>query len=65
VDFVSLPCEIEEELLEDTLKEVEILAAIYLPLNLKSPKDSPCMDRRIDVPKIPLVGRDLTEKLVN
>jgi len=51
--------------LEDTLKEVEILAAIHLPLNLKSSKDSPCMDRGIDVPKIPLVGRDLTEKLVN
>lgn len=57
---VDPPSEVEQQLLEDTLKEVNILSAIQLSLNLESSKSRPSMDGGVDVTKVPLVGGDLT-----
>lgn len=52
---VDPPGKVEEELLEDPLEEVEILASEQLSLDLEHSERRPRVDGRVDVAKVPLV----------
>ena len=52
---VDPPGEVEQQLVEDPLEEVVVLAAV----DLEDPQRRPGVHRRVDVAERPLVGREL------
>ena len=50
------PGEVQEQLLEDSLKEVKVLTAVQFTLDFESSEGCPSMDGRVDVAKVPLVS---------
>ena len=57
---VAPPSEVDQQLLEDSLEEIEILAAVHLALDLECAEDCPGVNRRVDVAKVPFIGGDLS-----
>jgi hypothetical protein len=53
---IDPPGEVEQKLLENSLKEIEILASVQLSFNLEGSESSPGMDGRIDITKVPFVS---------
>jgi len=55
-----VPSEVEEEFLEYSLEELEILSSVHLSLNLEDSEGSPGVNGRVDISKVPFVSGEST-----
>ncbi len=60
---VGPPGKVHQQLLEDTFQKIKVLTTVHLALDLESPEGRPCVHRRIDIAKVPLVRRQLSVRV--